>query len=67
LICEESRCHPLKGPCQEQKLFLCKKDAFLVDIEHGVTEIFSFAEISLGFGFQPWLHQSPIRIKVMSK
>jgi hypothetical protein len=44
--------HPLKGPCQEEKFLLRKKNAFLVNTGHEVTDISTLAEISFGFRFQ---------------
>jgi hypothetical protein len=59
--------HPLKGPCQEEKFILCEKIYFLAKFQLPATSISTFAEISLGFRLQSSLHQSPIRIKVMSR
>jgi hypothetical protein len=61
------RGHPLKGPCQEEKLILREKIYFLAKLQYRVTGISTFAEISLGFRLQSSLYQSPIRIKVMSE
>jgi len=56
--------HPLKGPCQEEKLILCEKIYFLAKLQCWVTSISTFTETSFHFWCQSLLHQSPIRIKV---
>jgi len=61
------RGHPLKGPCQEERLILGEKIYFLAKLQYRVTSISTFAEISFGFRLQLSLHQSPIRIKGMSE
>jgi len=59
--------HPLKGPCQEEKPILGEKIYFLAELRYQATAISTIAEISFRFRLQPALHQSPIRIKVMSE
>jgi len=44
--------HPLKGPCQEEKLILCEKIYFLAKLQCWDTSISTFAEISFGFRLQ---------------
>jgi hypothetical protein len=63
----EDGCHPLKGPCQEERLILCEKIYFLAKFQMPFTSIPTYAEISFRFRLQPLLHQSPIGIKVMSE
>ena len=41
--------HPLKGPCQEEKVILGEKIYFLAKLPYWVTSISTFAEISFWF------------------
>jgi hypothetical protein len=53
----------LKARCQGKKSTLCRENEIFSTMVAAVIDHFTIAAVSLGFGYQSLLIQSPIRIK----